>query len=678
MQKCIVFFLFPKISYLYQINMIRKDDKNMRKAQLKIIEKAKRFNFKDEYIEFLSKLECKISDIEYIFDYIRLCSKFQSEENIIKEIEKYIYNDEFQLYLYYRSEDGDALIGDSYKKDIFVEHVKKILQIYDEISYRQYYYSLKIIYAAVVNDEDSVEFIADLFLNVDKFGKIEKMLNEEMIDDLIKNTSESIIAKVLDCNDDKINSIVEFMNSWTYKYAENKSKLIKYIIDNNIKSSYDLLDSKRRDVIFKFKSSLEELNNTAVKGKYRSYLFKDEDRKKLEKYCACMKSLNCSGDINIKHFTISVHESEGFDKYINIQFSIYKNTSVNSDGVVNGSPKTYEKNIAIVIYPNGNIMEKKNSKTYPLTVKSLRKSEEIFFIGCLLLNCMYEEGYYFAKDVLEDVSNDGCVVPININDIFLFHSKKEYIEMKYPLRQNIKINRLNLNKAYLLNKAKKYVEPDSLGYLYNCMQKKDGLHYSCNLESVITNVLSSVIEERVKKNITQTDNMGYETITLGEQEVKDELPGLTFDYVRMCIHSKRKVCLRIDSLNQLQNIHDFTNRNSNIENTRKVEVPKNSVFNELRKILPKEYEWIKTRKRLMEEAKIQHHCVWSYADKITKDKCAIYSYYDKDCEYGDTAKRYTIEFMYQNGKYEIKQVQGRYDAVNSTDMKTHIMQLLNK
>lgn len=447
----------------------------MRKSQMKIIEKAKRFNFKDKYIDFLSKLECKISYIEYVFDYIHWCNKFQSEEDIIKEIEKYIYNDDFQLYLYYRSEDGDALIGDSHKKDIFVEHAKKVLQTYDEIGYKRYYncYKLiKIIYAAVVNYEDSVDFIVDLFLNVDKFGKIENMLNEEMMDDLIKNTSESIIAKVLDCNDDKINSIVEFMNSWTYKYTENKSKLIKYIIDNNIKSSYDLLDSKKRDVILKFKSSLEELNNTAVKGKYRSYLFKDEDKEKLEKYCACMKSLNCDGNINIKHFTISVHESEGFDKYINIQFSMYKNTSVNSDGMVNGSSMTYEKNIAIVIYPNGNIMEKKNSKTYPLTVKSLRRSEEIFFIGCLLLNCMYEEGYYFAKDVLEDVSNDGCVVPININDIFLFHSKKEYIEMKYPLRQNIKINRLNLNKAYLLNKAKKYVEPDSLGYLYNCMQKK--------------------------------------------------------------------------------------------------------------------------------------------------------------------------------------------------------------
>ena len=69
----------------------------MRKTQMKIIEKAKRFNFKDEYIEFLSKLECKISDIEYVFDYIRWCSKFQSEEDIIKEIEKYIYNDDFQI-----------------------------------------------------------------------------------------------------------------------------------------------------------------------------------------------------------------------------------------------------------------------------------------------------------------------------------------------------------------------------------------------------------------------------------------------------------------------------------------------------------------------------------------------------------------------------------------------------
>lgn len=58
----------------------------------------------------------------------------------------------------------------------------------------------------------------------------------------------------------------------------------------------------------------------------------------------------------------------------------------------------------------------------------------------------------------------------------------------------------------------------------------------------------------------------------------------------------------------------------------------------MRKLLPPEYEWITTSKRLIEESAIQRHCVWQYEDKIKKDKCAIYSYVSK------SYKRHTQKF----------------------------------
>lgn len=104
----------------------------------------------------------------------------------------------------------------------------------------------------------------------------------------------------------------------------------------------------------------------------------------------------------------------------------------------------------------------------------------------------------------------------------------------------------------------------------------------------------------------------------------------------------------------------------------------------MRKILPKEFEWIKNRKRLILETELQHHCVWSYADKISSDMCAIYSYVDKDgskslCNDGNP-KRYTIEFNFnkQNGTYYVEQVQGKYDAVNSSGMRNYIDKILNE
>jgi hypothetical protein len=186
----------------------------------------------------------------------------------------------------------------------------------------------------------------------------------------------------------------------------------------------------------------------------------------------------------------------------------------------------------------------------------------------------------------------------------------------------------------------------------------------------------------------ETEALGDEMFEWIEDRLNQEMNiwsirGQVSDYVNMCFRTKTKVRLDVYSVRQAINLHDdlADNRSYRYENTAKVSVPKKSKFNKLRKILPEEFEWIKSRKRLIIETEMQHHCVWSYATKITNDNCAIYSYVDKNAEYSDdgSAKRYTIEFSIDaNGKYHIVQVQGKYDRVNTTTMKAFIQDILDQ
>ena len=147
-------------------------------------------------------------------------------------------------------------------------------------------------------------------------------------------------------------------------------------------------------------------------------------------------------------------------------------------------------------------------------------------------------------------------------------------------------------------------------------------------------------------------------------------------------NNREKIKLNIKSVNEIRNKHDNVTTYTNIDReTHPVKIKKDSDFNELRNILPSNFEWIKTRKRLILETKIQHHCVWSYADKITNDKCAIYSYVDKDGSKSidGIPKRYTIEFGFNKNtcQYYVIQTQGRYDSVNASNMEKYINEILD-
>lgn len=148
----------------------------------------------------------------------------------------------------------------------------------------------------------------------------------------------------------------------------------------------------------------------------------------------------------------------------------------------------------------------------------------------------------------------------------------------------------------------------------------------------------------------------------------------------MASQAKIKPRLDIYTERQLEKLHDAITEIYYQKCTKPVHIPKGTKFKGLRKLLPPEFEWIKTRKRLIAETAMQHHCVWSYADLITSDTCAIYSFLDKDGTYSKdgTPRRYTMEFrMRGNGCYYLEQVQGTCNRIDTELIADYVGTLLN-
>jgi len=71
--------------------------------------------------------------------------------------------------------------------------------------------------------------------------------------------------------------------------------------------------------------------------------------------------------------------------------------------------------------------------------------------------------------------------------------------------------------------------------------------------------------------------------------------------------------------------------------------------------------------------------VWSYADRITKDQTAICSFLDKSGRFSDGKEdtRYTLEFgLDKKGRYFIRQIQGKYNQGNTSELYEHVKNLL--
>jgi hypothetical protein len=317
---------------------------------------------------------------------------------------------------------------------------------------------------------------------------------------------------------------------------------------------------------------------------------------------------------------------------------------------------------------NSNKGEK--SSWYPLTMKKL-----IPFIKCHVLQEFFEAlanttKNYLLKDVLKDMQEcgDNFICPITYADTIKYHNKADYFFGSYKaagvLRWNY--NKHNMNLSYMIIKSLNKVDINDYGILQNTPDDMlRFIHRPFRSRKINTAIAEFLAGYYVKK----------------DERLKNE----AYDFVNMCINDNQPVVLRY-SIARMLDEHNHFMDNKNYAYYRKnvaaFRIPKNSKYRPLRKILPDDFEWIKTKKRLIDETMEMHHCVWSYYDKIARDGCAIYSYYDETGEF-DTSnehkpKRYTIEFNYSNktNTYSIKQVQTKYDRFGGEKLARHIKQLL--
>lgn len=404
---------------------------------------------------------------------------------------------------------------------------------------------------------------------------------------------------------------------------------------------------------------------------------------------------------------------------INIYIREYKGNTILSSGKLQTYDETKSNKNDIVIFPNGDIYKKtKNEKLVPISFKELYALRNLNNDTKKLVDCIISEVSKMTP-IFKDISRDFEITnlfPIKFNDLYKYHTKNELMKDMYGLAKDLPINynKININLSYLIVKSYNYVNDRSKKILIQLKDKDNSilklvnrcitkswqrLTYKRKVFFFLQSIIIYTINEKAdwgktrKKYIEENLNFIAENILDAEfnefeENCADDMVIQVGDYVNMCIYSNKRVKPKVDL--SISNIHTLIEKHNDVSwlsrksGTKPVKVPKDSVFNDLRKILPKEFEWIKNRKRLILETELQHHCVWSYADKISSDMCAIYSYVDKDgskslCNDGKP-KRYTIEFNFnkQDGTYYVVQVQGKYDAVNSSDVQNYIYKILNE
>lgn len=382
--------------------------------------------------------------------------------------------------------------------------------------------------------------------------------------------------------------------------------------------------------------------------------------------------------------------------YINLKFIFYESIAFfqGRRGPTYGPKETsYSKECFIT--KDERIFNKNKDRIYPASIKDFIRYQKLDngelkeFLDIILENAMAHS--CLAKDVLHDCWKK-CLIPISFNQLYDYYNKAHFLKSTYKLANELPVdwNKININIGYMIIKSYPYVKPgksqqillnekDKAGTLLNNFEYIPGMR----VKSKIEEWLSLIIVSRIRQNrkIFADEFSNVQTGIL-EDEMDETLKKLVKDYVHMTLLQKKKVDLAIRSYEELENKHDECSRINYNKVTGKVKIPEDTAFRELRKILPEEFEWITTRKRLINETKLQGHCVWSYADEITNDKCAIYSYvdYSGEMSYEGDPKRYTIEFRYDHikNRYFIEQTQGKYDRVNASKMSDYINKILDE
>lgn len=275
---------------------------------------------------------------------------------------------------------------------------------------------------------------------------------------------------------------------------------------------------------------------------------------------------------------------------------------------------------------------------YPCSMKeffNIPKKYEAYRSVIYRLFRYWGQEYFIWRDLAEDFNACGAYSSIPLNDIFACNNRNELMDKRYGVTMK-RFNRETVGKDIFLARCKKCVCPDDFQILF---EHEPG-HYFINREK------RSLIHPLA-------DAMCHYFRQKFDDEIDKEVHMLIMDVINMSMQMKMPIRLRFDTLKQFRKYHDELAHRQAYQcadrTTPKIKIPKNSVFKTLR--LPSNFENITTKERLIEEGKLQHNCVISYADNINNDISSIWS-----VAIGD--KRYTVEIVVRRKKFVLRQMFG--------------------
>lgn len=307
----------------------------------------------------------------------------------------------------------------------------------------------------------------------------------------------------------------------------------------------------------------------------------------------------------------------------------------------------------LVVFFSGDIYVSKNKKFFPLSLKEIGKIYEKYGeIGQRICDFLFT--YTKEKlnapvmtDLYRTLQADGFFnIPITFNDCRDIHNCNQLLKYRWKNASVINWNKANINVAYAIMKSLPVVRAIDQRRLLQHTSDKNLLpaskYFVTIKRSLQYGVKYFLKEYIVTYCITKTsDNINLEYIFV--------------DYYNLCRKLHEKVSIGFKSYKKLVEAHDDMSKRER-NRLHRVSVPKDSRFNELRKLLPKDFEWVKGGKRLQQEGITMNHCVNSYYTDVNMDKIAIYHLTMPD---GYMA---TIAFkQMKNGKYRISQMFGYHN-----------------
>lgn len=350
---------------------------------------------------------------------------------------------------------------------------------------------------------------------------------------------------------------------------------------------------------------------------------------------------------------------------------------------------------------------KNNGKLHPFNLKDLMYNQNSWLTPLIkdYLKYLAENNVYFTKDILK-TDLEHFIIPVSLDELITYNNWNEFFVKKYKdsqLLKKYKFSRHDPIYNYLVIKSLRKIDKESIDILQQRkelsttkIKKLFSNKSNRKVDDILRYFLTYIIIEQIETyNLKYIDALldiynenhsyydednggsgGVWTYSILESEI--------LDYVNMCFKAKIKVNLKVRSINQIINRHDKLSQDIALKSfmknkEMKVNIPKNSRFNELETILATDkthhFEWIKNKKRLAMETIVQHHCVWSYYDLINEDYCAIYSFiFNKD------KQRYTIEFHKNLAKNEycVAQIQGKFNRVNTSGARKYVENILQE